>query len=866
MDSIRRTVITRLAVAAMVLSLGHGDVAAQTPGYRLLSDQVLISRRTDWQDWEYAEGIVQISPRGEVRPRRLQRNKNAATEIVELLRLHPPDALKNRDAASITLRDAIEAGSNPDGVTAVLDGRMDTYWEPMPPREGVDLGSQWWFVVDLGELTFVRRIVLRFVEDEAEGDPFLLFDVLVSDGTLPRGSSDKDLLQFKTVLRTLVPNKSRRVIDVDFESISEVHGELGRFVKVVVTGSDLDRGREVTQAQYGGLPAADRGAIEYLKLQPDGTQTRVDESVYRLLDAERQGDIRHFRRERPRLAELEVWKEGDNVMRGVLDRGGSVTSAGSNITGGLIVDGSIDTFSFLEFVRLDMELLFDLGAHFWIDAHRLIFNNTKSAASSSFPSYQLDFSDGNLAPDGTLKWLTVVDRPQDPAGGVAVEGNDFEPVRARFFRTRWLARGAEVTGSNLAEIQLFGTGYQPEVNLESPMVSLGGSRNLLSIEWEGGEPEGTRLLIQTRTGNETEDIFRYYDLNGKEVTKQFYYEKLKSFTRGDSIPAQIPGSDWSGWSRPYEDPGGSIVTSPSPRQFLKVRATLLSDDPDTSAVLDLVRLRFGDPVAQQLVGEIDPPRVDSLGVETAFSLYLRPQFERSDRGFDQLLVVAPADMELAFDGLYAGQEADFAADPDLDRLRIEAASQIATATDSLYLTFPSVTPTGGGTILRLDFRTALFSSGTPLQVALQNSASGPGVWQRADAGDAVGFLEGNTTTLTGNLTDNRLIADAVARPAVVTPNGDGVNDRTVFTFKVLRVEDASPVQATIYDLGGNRQRRLEERRPRGAGLYTIPWDGTDDSGALVPPGIYVVRLRVRTPSEGAGVTDREVLLTVGVVY
>jgi len=866
-NSIRcRQTIRHLLMMTLSLSLGYSELAAQTAGYRLLSDQVLVSSRTDWQDWEFAPGTLQISAAGTVTPRRLERNKNAASEIVELLRLDPPAALKNRAPDSITLRDAVEAGSNPDNVSAILDGRMDTYWEPAPARAGVDLASQWWFVVDLGELTFVRKIVLRFVEEEEQGDPFLLFDVLVSDGTLPRGSTDKSLLQFKTVLRTLVANKSQRTFEIDFSSIPEVHGELGRFVKVVVTGSDLDRGRQITQPEHDGLAVGDRGAIDYLKLQPDGTQARVDEAVYQLLDAERQGDIRYYRREQPRLAELEVLKEGDNVLRGALDRGGSVTVIASNVAAGLVVDGSIDSFSFFVFNSPEMELLFDLGGHFWIDAHRVIFNNTKSASSSSFPSYQLDSSDGSLAPDGTLKWLNVVDRLQEPAGGVTVEGNNFEPVRTRFFRTRWFARSAEGGGSNVAEIQLFGDGYQPEVVLESPMITLGASRNLLSVDWQADEPEGTQLLIQTRTGNETEDVFRYFDGDGKEVTSQRYHE-LRSFSRGDSIPATIPGSDWSGWSEPYLDASGSEVTSPSPRRFLKVRATLSSDDPDARAALSRMRLHFGEPVAQQLVGEIDPPQVDSLGVETAFSLYLRPQFERSDPGFDQLLLVAPADIGLIFDGLYAGLEDDFAVNPDLDRLRIDTASQKQTATDSLYLEFSPVTPAVAiGTILRLDFKSALFSSGTALKLALQHSQEGPGVWQRVDAGDAAGFVEGNTTTVVGNLTDNRLIADAQVRPRVVTPNGDGVNDAAVFTFKILRLDDDSPVQATIYDLGGHRRRRLEERRSRSAGQYALTWDGRDDEGGLVPPGLYLVHLRVGNASEGAGLTAREVMLTVGVAY
>jgi hypothetical protein len=840
--------------AAILLSVCWRDVTAQTTGYRLSGSQVLVDTRSHWQSWEFPVGTVQVSADGVVRPRRMHKGTNAAAGIVDLLRLDPPEALKDRDPATFALRDAVAAGSNLADVVDVFDADPATYWEPEAPSEQVDLAAQWWFSVDLGEVAFVRKMVIRFVDEEL-GDPFLLFDILLSDGRPPRGSSNKELLRFKPVLQTLVPNKTQRVFEIDFASVPEVGGELARFVKVVVTGSDLDRGRQISREGFDALDSANRGAIEFYKLQPDGTQILVDASVYDQLESARQGDVLYYRRELPRLAELEIWKEGDNVMRGTLDRGGSVSSSANNVSGSVLLDGSIDSFSFFVFSEPNLDLSFDLGAHFWIDTHRVIFNTFSPAATSSFPSYQLDVSDGGLAADGTLRWQSVVDRPQLPVGGVSVEGNDFEPVKARFFRTRWLEAGAE---SNLAEVQLFGQGYQPQVQLESDLIRLGGSRNLLTVEWEGLTPPGTQLLVQTRTGNQLEDIFLYYDKDGNEVTRQFYYEKLKSFTRGDSIPAQIPGSDWSGWSAPYGDPDSSPITSPSPREFLKIRATLLSDDPDTSAALATIRLRFGDPVAQQLIGEIEPWRIDSLGVEQSFSLYLRPQFSPSDRGFDQFLLVAPADMALIFEGLYAGDETDL--------VNLAGVTQMDTGSDSLQLSFPAIDPRSDVDILRVDFRTTLFSSGSALMPSFQSSQLGRDIWQRVDAGNVVDLVDGNTITLVSNSADNRILANASVVPPILTPNGDGLNETAAFVFQVLRVDDDSPVEATIFDLGGRQRAHLVERRSRSAGAYEITWDGTDTAGGLVAPGLYVVRLRVDAETEGADVRDVETLLTVGVAY
>ena len=98
----------------------------------------------------------------------------------------------------------------------------------------------------------------------------------------------------------------------------EVGGEGGRLVKVVITGSDLERGQEIDPEAYERLAEADQGAIDYFKHQPDGREAVVKQTLYEQLEPERQGPVRYYRRERPRLAELEVWTEGDEIADGDL--------------------------------------------------------------------------------------------------------------------------------------------------------------------------------------------------------------------------------------------------------------------------------------------------------------------------------------------------------------------------------------------------------------------------------------------------------------------------------------------------------------------------------------------------------------------
>ena len=58
------------------------------------------------------------------------------------------------------------------------------------------------------------RIVLKFAA-EGLGDPFLLFDVLVSNGQAPGEAPASGNLDFRPVMQTLHPNKNQRVFETD---------------------------------------------------------------------------------------------------------------------------------------------------------------------------------------------------------------------------------------------------------------------------------------------------------------------------------------------------------------------------------------------------------------------------------------------------------------------------------------------------------------------------------------------------------------------------------------------------------------------------------------------------------------------------
>ena len=805
------------------------------------------------------------SSTGEVKTQSIEKNTNAVFDIVDYLRFNPPASIGGKDPEEIVLADALQGGSNTADLVNIFDGDMETYWQPDPFTGEGDLGSQWWFVVDLGRLVFAKELVVRFAED---GDPFLLFDLLVSDGLKPPRFQNSDTPAFKTVLRTLSPNKSQRVFSLDLSKDQAlVEAAPVRFVQILVTGTDGALGTEVGQEEYGQLDDATRGDIQYFKRQPDGREVPVRLDQYELLDETRQGSIRYYRQEIPRLAELEVWNEGDELIAGILARGGAISTTSSQpLALRKFIDGDLTSFNRVFYgatsavAEPELELLFDLGTFYWIDAYRLAYNR------GSFLSYRMEFSDGSLAPDGSIRWQTLVS--QEPSRTRApYEGADFEPVKARFGRFQWTLVPTGAHTADMSELQFFGEGFQPEVSLTSDLIRLGGSRNLLSMEWDADTPPGTRVWVQTRTGNELGENQTYFNSDGAQVTED-QYNKLLSLFKGDIIAEQVPGGDWSDFSESYENPQGSPISSPSPREFLEVRATLLSDDPKVSPALRSIQLNFSSPVAQNLLGEITPVLVDELGVKHPFSFFLRPQFNRADPGFDELLLVAPANMELGMLGLFGGGEGDFdEAAGVLSALPLDDVEIVPTGPDSLHLRFAEIVPQGAIEVVQLDFETSLFVTGAVLRASLRHSGEdGGGSWQRVDPGDALPQIVSNTTTLISSIKQKSLLTDVEVRPAAFSPNGDGINDQALFAFKVVRVGDDSPVEVSIHDLNGRRVRLIAEQRTLSTGLYEIGWDGRNDDGSMVPPGLYFVQLSINTDTDGANVKDETVLRTIAVSY
>lgn len=878
------TVVCRPGALLWLLALTAltpGQAAGQ--GYALRSDHVEVSRRAHWEAWQYPHDVVTVSGAGAVSPRYIEPTVNATQQAAQYTYKIPSRIRDQYANAYMEDRDVMvqggikRAGSRPQSAPHAIDGREDTYWEP----DRSDPVDNWWLEVDLGRVVSASQVVVRFAADtpESSADPFLQFRVHTATGLSPFGQQDQSgAMDYVLAGSTTQPNTDQRTFEFQLDPVGKhsegLEGRLVQYVRIAATDSRLDRAETVTQEEYEALDSADRGAVDHIWAIA-GEERLVTAERYAALPESERGGIRYYRRERPRLAELEVWTVGDNVALGLLERGGSLRDINPNSFPERAFDGSMRTDWFELVYRTIGEtaewglLTVDLGAQFWVNAVRILSRPPKTGGGEFLLfGYLLRGSDGTRAPDGSLIWTDLSAEKRQLNDDKRMFEDRFDMRRLRYLELRNLdisrrtkAYLGDRVQSVVTEMQIYAAGYPPAVDLTSDIIELGEAKNLTSIEWDAQTPPGTEVDIRTRTGDELQEIHYYYKSDGNQVSTREEYEALPSFFRGPIVTEILPGQGWSSWSSPYEFSGQSL-RSPSPRRYMMLNAALRSSDPEAAASVQAVRVRFTMPLAAKVTGEIEPKRDVPASQLKDFHIYVRPEYASNNLGLDIVRVVSPSSTPLTLTAAAVGDASAFvAANADAFLLQADGTfangngdtlTLVPAAPDTLHVQLPHVLGPGGPELLRLSLRTRVFRSGSTFTVEVGNTRR-PGVWQRVDSGDVVGDTlgAGEGLTVMTRLASSQIQSVRLV-PQVFTPNGDGVNDVLTCRFAVLRISGSKEVAVELYDLGGRMVRRLREQRDSASGMYQMDWDGRDAKGRLVPPGLYVVRIHVDSDGGGEG--------------
>ena len=990
----------RLLALFVLCSASLVPVEAQQ-GHRVTSRSVEVNRAAHWRNWQLPTHAVKVSPAGVVEPHFFRAHFNLLNDLETFTRPIPElrrrrnqtailniDSTRTRDVKGEVILDRkgnpiysyffrpgiSRVGSNPGAAAHILDADPTTFWEP-DPQASLD---DWWIELDLGRVVAVDSLVLYFVEEEL-GDPFFQFRVLAAPDQEPVWEN-ADKITFERVAHTQAPNRDQRTFRIGLEQLDadpDWRGKMVQTIRIVVSDSRGARGALIGEEEWQALPADERGAIVYFIRDEQGFEEPVERAVYESLDAQRQGRLDYYRRERPRLAGVEVYGFGDNISSGLVAGGGQLDLTGDGFLPGPAFDADFNT-SFLHLVwspTIDRGVLtVDMGASFWLDAMRI-----SSARPQPFiDGYVIRGSDGSRDTRGKIKWARLSPRFREDNSTDRFEhivDTYADSPKLRFLEVSIISsdprrRGGYNTGPTIAEYQLFSTGYPAQVVLTSELIALPGARNFGAITWEAETPPGTTVAIRTRTGDLLGKVIRYYDKTGNEIAYDAWKNLLGSF-KGPADTSFVPTSGWSPWSRAYQQPG-DLVTSPGLRKFMQFQVELITTDRTAASSIRSLSVALLHPVAQRIAAELWPPSVAASGVRQTFDVFAQPHFIEApaasrSTGFNEILLTMPASAQLELVELGIGGPtgervfrpgddpapiALLAAGGDSIWVRLDDALNILPAArrtyhrvalegeevpvtqgglpltaaaygtldedergairyfrrtgdrlsetnQTSYQSLPSAAQgpiryfrilrgdgaqfpfdalgdsldsvaynrlsatkrgmvTGPGPRFRLRLSAPVFLNGTTLRLFVRHAATADSdaAWQAVEAGNADDSVASNTLSINVPI-DGELVEGLAVGPNPFTPNGDGINDAAEISLEIFKLTASRRLQVRMYALDGRRVWQREELVL--SGRTTVRWDGVDDRGRRVPPGLYLCQVQLDADATGLSTSQARVI-------
>ena len=551
-------------------------------------DEYRVERRSQWEQWQFPAGVVELGANGWVTPTKFPDGVNAALDAHRF-------SHKTHGGAEVA-GGVRRAGSNLTAARNIIDGNPNTFWKPAASAPLED----WWIELDLGRVVPVTKIRLLF-PDGVGARPFREFRVFGADGrkVLPTG---EDVFSFNFIGGTTRPNR-----DAEVEYVVEP------------LGSD----ETLILGDSAGAAVTHFALIQYVRFKADAISA----------DAA--------------LAEMEVHTFGENIAPGTFARGGSVFERTGR--GDIMADGDVNTVWTISFggsaaLEKQQEVIFwnwDLGALFWIK--RISLNTHFSTRfSPGIENHQILASDGTLKLNGELEYELLFDTFGRTGGRPAQLSYLFFPPRPMRYLSAIFEGGK--TGE-ITEVAIFAAGHVAEVEMKSDFIDLGdyaGDRRpktIQALNWEAELPQSTRVLARTRTGNTLEEVTRYFHRDGSQLSASQYQSTVKAL-RGETITTIEVGKEWSEWSNIHQFSGQQFL-SPSPRRFVQILLLLASDRADVAPTLKSVSLDFTDALLAGIVGEIFPKETLPGAIEN-FSFRLRPRFGASDSGFDRILLEIPS--------------------------------------------------------------------------------------------------------------------------------------------------------------------------------------------------------------------------------
>jgi len=411
----------------------------------------------------------------------------------------------------------------------------------------------------------------------------------------------------------------------------------------------------------------------------------------------------------------------------------------------------------------------------------------------------------------------------------------------------------------IAEMEVYGEGFVTKTSYRTGVLDFGRPVAWSKIRWQGEVPEGTRLVLRTRTGTTPQpNLFWKIGSTGNfERVSKDEYTTTYQVGRFNQIQATYDVDNWSFWSTPYDfaaglrDPeatgweDGTPLLSPGPSQYLQLEVVMFSDGDKAPRINEMSLLFAEDPAAQSVIAEIWPVETENFEPQT-FTYVVRPVLEDGDRGFDRLEIFTQVPAEVVHSVAVDGREIIDDFPPQLEEDRIVISFE------------PFTAPRDNERRIEVVFDAKVLRFGAEFTGWVYDSTE-PELKQQVRPGNATFRFAGDALSVRTPV-GGELVRKVTAHPTTLTPNGDGINDQTMISYDLRNIGVPRQIALRIFDLSGQLVREVIST-PAVSGSFAAAWDGRRTEGDLVAPGVYLYQVDLTTDKGLSAATG-----TVAVAY
>ena len=423
-----------------------------------------------------------------------------------------------------------------------------------------------------------------------------------------------------------------------------------------------------------------------------------------------------------------------------------------------------------------------------------------------------------------------------------------------------------------AEVEAYGRGFVPSARFRSNTVDLGEPVTFGRVFFHGSKwrkeqdqlvpaPESAAAVgVQLKAG--TDDTALDYltwndqdDLMSVSLTQFLNLRERISPTEPQVVgwrgPIVDDRTDWSSWSGLLRESGGTAGL-PS-RRYFQVQVDLTTDELWEFARLDSLVVEYFPLLVDGLVAEValaeeplSPEQIRvPLGESVNLTYLVRAEFTKSSRtGFDALHITTPSLPELQY--LEMG-DPPTRVDPD----------SVLTEESGMTVYLPRRIEQDEKLLVGLS--TTLYTA-SAIMAGEVFDRKDEAVRQQVESGDAGAELASDRLHVVAGSVESRRVLDGVNfSPRILTPNGDGANDRARIDFTLFGVM-ATEVEISVHTVTGATVYSTVVQG-LGAGPHSMEWDGLTDTGESLDPGLYLCKVAARTSSG-----DVNTILTVALAY